>query len=212
MLAPAQTRVEEKTGRLTHVNDDNIFQFEEVEVPERSPHLVPWVVTGIIAVVVILAAVIALNVLRGPGGSAEETTEPAPKPAPTQTTTSQPTPKPTESTKPQNPDDEIDTSYVNVGSTFEMHIAQWGVTVDVSLKYGGDFQYEIRDGSKLMIDSTLVRSFPASCAAMRTGWGMERVDNGASFRVVSPQQECTENPSLYAEVLGLTRAMVESHR
>lgn len=197
------------------MNEQDLFDFQDPPVRERSPHLIPWIVTGIVAVLLLVSSIVVLNIARGSDSTAEP--DPTPTPTTTEPTTPpvEPSPEPTEPEEPEDepapssPDDEIDTSFVNVGSTFEMDIQHWNTQVDLSSKFGA-VQYSI-DGERLILNSSLIDSFPDACQAMRNQWGMERISDN-TFEVASPQQVCEENPSLYTEVLGLIQAMVKSAR
>lgn len=197
------------------MNEQDLFEFKEPPARERSPHLIPWLVTGAIAIVLLVASIVILNMARGGTDTAEPSPSPttqSPEPSPTTVPSTPPPtqePEPEPAPEPENPDDVIDTSFVNVGDTFEMDIQHWSTRVDLSTKFGS-VQYMI-EGEKLVLNSSLIDSFPEACADMRSQWGIERV--GANeFEVLSPQQMCTENESLYTEVLGLIRAMTESAR
>lgn len=172
----------------------------------RSPHLIPWIVVGMVAVLAILISVIAVNVSRGNG--ADATLDPAPtavsvKPAPAPTSQPEPSADPAPET---HPDDRAPN--VDVGSTSTMAIPQWDASTEVSGRFGSlNYMFE---GETMKISSALTDSFPASCGAeMKTGWGVERV-NGTSYRVVKPATQCADSPELFDQIWGLTQAMADA--
>jgi hypothetical protein len=98
-----------------------------------------------------------------------------------------------------------------------MDIQSWGITVDVSGKFGST-SYQIT-GNTLLINNAIIQSFPESCAALRTGWGITKasppavngvVVAGSAYNIAKPEGECPANPTLFNEVWGLTQAMVNS--
>lgn len=204
-------------GRLSGVNDENIFNFEEVEERERSPHLIPWIVTGAVAVIAILVSLIVMNLAGDKGDEPKD-----PKPPVTQPETPKPTPKPDPTPEPEEPeepevdpnrpDDAIDTSGVTVGTTFSLDVEHgWDINTEVPNKFGIEWRYELREGNKYLVlqYSDLINSLPESCSAQRQQWGLELMDDG-SVEAYSPQKMCTENEALYTELLGLVRHMADS--
>lgn len=206
--------IEAQTDKLKDVNDQSFFEFEDVEAHQRSPHLIPWLVAGMVAVIALLASVIVLNVARG----ANDEAKPEPTPTsqePTTPETSEPETEPEDTPEPaENPDDEIDTSHVVVGSVWTLDVAYegWNIQTDVPNKFV-EWTYTLQgdDQQYLVLDSALINSLPESCKEMRNKWGLERVAAG-KFEAYSPQTMCEENPALYTEILGLTRAMAETVR
>lgn len=204
-------------GRLSHVNDENIFNFEEVEARERSPHLIPWIVTGAIAVIAILVSLIVMNLAKGDADQAADPTPPVtqtpdeqPEPEPEPEPTPEPEPEPEEpAVDPDRPDDALDTSGVTIGDTFLLDVGfDWNMTTEVPNKFGLEWRYVLEDMNWYLVlqHSDLINSLPDSCAAQRAQWGLEKLDDG-SFRAYSPQEMCEENESLYIELLGLVRHM-----
>lgn len=179
----------------------------------KKQRVVAWsVVAAIVVVAFGVSAAIAIPAIVNhnaqPTPSPTKTTS-APTPSPTKTT-STPTPSPTKTSNGDAP-------VVDPGATSPMDIQTWGVTVQVSGKFGRT-EYQIT-GNTLLITSVLTDSFPESCAALRTGWGMEKasppakngvVVNGNAFNLVKPAGTCAADPDLYKQVWGLTQAMVNS--
>ena len=107
---------------------------------------------------------------------------------------------------------------VDPGTTSPMDIQTWGVTVQVSGQFGST-QYQIT-GNTLAITSALTNSFPESCAALRTGWGIIKaappaqpggvVVNNNAYNLAKPAGTCAADTALYNKVWGLMQAMVSS--
>lgn len=203
------------------MNDENIFNFEEVEVRERSPHLIPWIVTGAIAVIAILVSLIVMNIAKDDSGPNAEPTPPpvetpGEEPEDTPDPQPEPEPEPEEPAEPEvdpnRPDDAIDTSSVTIGSTFLLDVGHdWNITTEVPNKFGLEWRYILEDANRLLVlqYSDLINSLPDSCAAQRNQWGLEKMEDG-EIRAYSPQNVCEENESLYTELLGLVRHMAET--
>lgn len=200
------------------MNEDNFFEFEDVDGGARSPHLIPWLVTGLIAIVALLVAVVVLNVSRG-ALSAEQ--EPAPPAAEEPSEVEPPVAEPgTPDTPPvpesdpappvgDNPDDAIDTSHVAAGETYFLEVEWgWDISTEVPNKLI-PWTYTIPDGVHLQLNSELIDSLPASCEAQKSSWGLEKTEDG-KIKAWSPQKMCEENQSLYTELLGLVRHMEET--
>ena len=179
---------------------------------QERRRVLPWAIVALVAVAAIIAAVFVVNAVRGGG----DDTPPVAEPGGGGTGTSQPTPpaetpdeeEPSEPEAPETPGDEPPA--VEVGGTFDMSIPQWDTVVDVSGKLGGDISY-VLEGENLILQDGLLATFPASCSAMRTGFGMTRLADGG-FEVLRPAESCVEAPELYDAVWGLVAAMVESAR
>lgn len=172
----------------------------------RNPHLIPWIVVGLAAVLVILISVIVVNVSRGNADPAPEV-QPTVTEAPTTTKPeTAPTTKPEQSPAPETEGDRAPT--VDVGTTSTMRIDQWNATTEVSGRFGA-LNYSF-DGETMKITSALTDSFPASCGeVMKTGWGIERTGD-TSYRVVKPATPCADSPELFDQVWGLTQAMTDA--
>ncbi len=174
----------------------------------RSRRFLPWVIVGGGAVVALVASIFIVNAVRGG-------VEPEPTAAPVPTTTQSPTTAPTTTTPepttptPTTPDSDTPPR-VEVGSTMTLDIPWWGVTADLSTKFG-QTSYNIDANGRLVLSSSLVDSLPASCRGADQGWGITKVDD-TTFEVLRPAERCAEAPELYDELWGLTAAMVDSIR
>lgn len=178
--------------------------------------LIAWLVVAVIALAAIVVALIfVIPALDGseknkPTPSPTQTSEsPTPTPSPTQTSES-PTPTP-------SPTNTSDAPKVDPGATSPMDVPFWNVTFAVSTKFGST-QYNIT-GNTLLIDNAVIQSFPESCAALRTGWGITKstppakngvVVNGVAYNIAKPAGTCAADMDLYNKVWGLTQAMVNS--
>lgn len=197
------------------MNERSIFDFDEVDDEPRS-RVIPWIVIGSIAIVAIIASLIVINVFRGQEVDTTETTPPETTPtSPVETPTKEPNDEesPAETTPPTDPrsDAEIDTSGVVIGdtSTVEVPWDGWQVSLEASKKLA-PWTYQLTEANRyLIIDSDLIKQLPASCAHMRTKWGLERTGEN-TFEPLTPNEVCTENESLYIEILGLIRAIPDT--
>lgn len=176
--------------------------------------LIAWLVVAIIA----LAAIVVALIFIIPAFDGSENNKPTP--SPTQTT-AQPTPSPTQTTQSPtptpSPTSTNDAPVVDPGTTSPMDVPFWKVTFAVSTKFGST-QYNIT-GNTLLIDNAMIQSFPESCAALRTGWGITKatppavngvVVAGVAYNIAKPSGTCAADPQLLNEVWGLTQAMVDS--
>lgn len=204
-------------ARLAPVNDQPIFNFDDVEVDERRSKFLPWIVIGVISIIAILISLIVINTMGNRSERPEPTPsvaspDPDPTPEPTAPTTDPaPTTEPTPTPPPAgtNPDDAIDTSGVVVGETWTADVPYegWNVTIDVSSKLSPwTYVLEGADNRRLILNSELIDKLPASCDHLKSKWGIERVGDG-EFVPYTPQEMCEENESLYIEILGLVRAI-----
>ncbi len=187
-------------------------EYEKISVTggdPRSRRFLPWVIVGGGAVIALIASIFIINAVRGG-------TEPGPTAAPpattTQTQTTEPTttsPEPTETNEPTTPTAD-QPPRVEVGSTMTLDIPWWGVTADLSTKFG-QTSYAIDANGRLVLTSSLIDSLPAACRAGGQEWGITKIDD-ASFEVLRPAERCADAPELYDELWGLTAAMVDSIR
>lgn len=171
---------------------------------ERSGSAKPWIVVGIIAVLAIVASIAVVTIARGGGqdpdssATAPATSEPAPE-----TTQPDTTPDPEETPSEEPEEDQV--PKVDVGPRPEkLDIDQWGVTSQLSSKFGVT-QYRIENNnSELWLDSALIRQLP--CEGK---WGAVRTEAG-EFEVLKPAERCAAAPELYDELWGLTDAWVKT--
>ena len=173
---------------------------------DRAAQAKPWIVVGVVAVLALIASILVVNLARG-GGEPEPTAAPGTQ-APT--TTSRPTtsaPAETETPETERPDEDRVPS-VDVGPTNRLDIPAWGVTAQLSAKFGMT-SYSIPDNVNLVLDSPLINSLPDSCADMRDDWGITKQEDG-TFTVRKPAQRCEAAPEVYDELWGLTAALVDS--
>lgn len=181
----------------------------------RKQRVLAWsLVSAVVVVAAVVAAAIAIPAMNNNA---------QPSPTPTKTTSS-PTPTPTKTTESPTPTpsptktDNGGAPVVDPGTTSPMDIQTWGVTVQVSGQFGST-QYQIT-GNTLAITSALTNSFPESCAALRTGWGIIKaappaqpggvVVNNNAYNLAKPAGTCAADTALYNQVWGLMQAMVSS--
>lgn len=198
-------------------------QAERVQTPQRpapqereaksSVRALPWIIVGAVAVIAIIVSIVVVNAVRGndsdPEASPDTSTSeeaPAPtEPTPGDSGETQPETQPevNPETKPANeaPD-------VEVGPTYEMQIGPWGVTSELSQRFGAA-SFAIPDGVNLQLSTDLLNSFPDACSDMRAGWGATKLDDG-SYEVLKPAESCAAAPELYETVWGLVDAWVET--
>ncbi|UOQ56202.1 hypothetical protein MUN78_10920 [Leucobacter allii] len=167
----------------------------------------PWIVVGIVAVLAIVASIVVVNLVRA--GGADEAATPAPTATQAPPTTTAPAPAPEPSEDPEEEDPADGPPQVEVGQTMTMAITQWGVTSDLSTRFGST-SYNIT-GENLVLTSDLLESFPDSCAEMRQQWGATRTAAGG-YTVLKPATRCAETPEVYDEIWGLVDAWVQTIR
>ncbi|WP_053384882.1 flagellar basal body-associated FliL family protein [Leucobacter celer] len=164
----------------------------------------PWIVVGLVAVLAIIASIVVVNIVRGgddEGPAAAPTTE-QPSEQPSQTTPPSEDPDETEAPDDEAPADDV--PRVEVGDTTSMAITQWGVSGDVSVKFGST-QYRLENGNtELWLDSPLIRDLPCE-----GNWGAVQTAGG-QYEVLRPAERCAAAPELYDELWGLTDAFVQS--
>lgn len=170
---------------------------------QRSPHLVPWIVVGVVVIVALVASTLLVRYLR-PAAS-----EPQTPPAATKPSTPAPAPdadddaddpekEPAKPAKPKVPE-------VEVGNTFPLRITQWEKQVQISQKFGGVW-YELRgDPVVAHLSAPLIDQLPEACADMRDEFGFTQNDDG-SLGVLKPEATCDADPELYNEIWGLLDA------
>lgn len=168
----------------------------EVEVPERNPHLVPWITVGAIAVAAIVASILVVTF-----GRAENIAPTAdPKPSTSQTASPSPSKDPSTSPSPTETPKTDDVPVVTMGPSQKLAIEPWGVQAQLSNKFGSS-QYVIDAQQNLVLSSPLIEKLPDSCAAMRKQFGITKGTDG-KYVVLRPGEKCAQAPELYDEIWG----------
>lgn len=173
------------------------------QVEDRGAQAKPWIVVGIIAVLAIIASIIVVNVVRGAGEAG-----PTAAPSPQQTSGSAQTPTPSEEPdETEEPADEDgDVPQVDPGETMTLSISQWGVSGELSNKFGST-NYTLENGNtELWLSSPLINQLPCEGP-----WGVVRTAGGG-YEVLKPAERCAAAPEVYDELWGLTDAFVKSIR
>ncbi|QIM17480.1 hypothetical protein G7067_13355 [Leucobacter insecticola] len=213
MFGPAPEQSDEPApvsarDRLAYEQAERVRTSQLATKPQPSDRIdkaKPWIVVGMVAVLALVGAILVLNLARGDDTTAKPTADPAP-----QTNTSS---KPTTTSKPET-SKPVETTpaipQVEVGATNPLPIVPWGVTSELSQKFGST-SFNIPDGANLVLTSSLLDSFPDSCAAMRQEWGATRLEDG-TFKVRKPAGSCKAAPELFDEIWGLTDAWVKTIR
>lgn len=172
---------------------------------DRIAKAKPWIIVGLVTVVALVASIVVLNLARAdedPSSTAAPTTqEPTTSKPATSTSASD-----DEEEDEDRPADEV--PEVEVGPTGEMNVPTWGITAQISGKFGWP-QYVINGEQLVLTGSPLIESLPDSCAAMRQQWGIQRTADG-KYEVLKPAERCEAAPELYDELWGLTDALVQS--
>lgn len=186
--------------------------YEKISVTggERSrPGFLPWIIVGAIAVIALVASVMIVLSVRG-SDNAEAPAADAPAEAPaTQEpaapgTPDEPADGPADPETPETMGDEAPT--VDVGQTGAFPIPDWGLTGEISAKFGWP-QYRFEGDTLILSGGTLLPKFPESCAAMREGFGLTKLEDG-TLEVHRPAETCAEATELYNQVWGLTAATI----
>ncbi|PRI11575.1 hypothetical protein [Leucobacter massiliensis] len=168
---------------------------------------VPWIVVGVIAVIAIVASIVVVNLARGAGS------EPAATSGPTRTSTESPRPTSPEPSSSPDADDDAEAEKpgdevprVEVGPTMELAIPQWGVTSELSSRFGST-SYVLENGNtELWLSSDLIAQLPCE-----GNWGAVQTAGG-KYEVLRPAERCAAAPELYDELWGLTDAFVQTIR
>lgn len=177
----------------------------------RGRKALPWIIVGGGAIIALVASIFVINGVR-----ANENTDPVTPP----TTTTEPAPTPEPSTKPEKPEEtkpvEPTTApVIDPGSTWDLRINQWDMTVEVSEKLGGSTPYTLTDGnSRAMFDSLPVTSgISDACAAAKAegAWGLQKNDDG-KLEVVRPEPRCADpaDAAVYDTIWGALDYMAKS--
>lgn len=170
----------------------------------------PWIIVGLVTVVALIASIVVLNLVRAgePAETASSETAITTDTSSSQSASKSPTTeRDSEKTKTTEKESNKPPA-VEVGTTGEMNVPLWGITAQISGKFGWP-RYEIRGEQLVLLDSPLIQQLPDSCAAMREQWGVERTAQGG-YEVLKPAQSCAAAPELFDEIWGLTAAMVET--
>lgn len=214
--AQAEPRPVPARERLSYEQAERVRTAQLATEPKRTgarraPQALPWIVVGAVAVIAIVVSIVLVNLARGDAGANEATTG---RPS---TTAPSATPSPTPSSDAEedadgagNAEDEDpnEVPAVEVGPTSTLDIPAWGVTSQLSQKFGMT-SYVIPDNVNLQLSSPLIDSLPEECAAMRSQWGVTQGADG-SYTVLKPAERCEAAPELYDELWGLTDAFAKS--
>ncbi|MGO3148030.1 MAG: hypothetical protein ACTIJ6_10170 [Leucobacter sp.] len=183
---------------------------------KRSAKALPWIIVGVVALLLLVGALIFVNSIQAPEAAPEQTTEaPVTEDTPTEDTEETPTEAPEETPTEEPAEDQA--PVVDPGATFPMEIAPLGISVDVSQQLTNvEWFSQVGPPERVLIQSGLMNSFPDSCAAMRSPegmspWGLVRGE-GDTWTVVRPPGTCEAAPELYDQVWGLMQAMADSAR
>ncbi|MEJ6489042.1 hypothetical protein PQI23_04825 [Leucobacter sp. USCH14] len=214
---PAEPRPVPARERLSYEQAERVRTAQLETEPRRqgtrgAPKALPWIVVGAVAVIAIIVCIVLVNTVRG-GTSSDNAADQEP------TTTSAPneTPSPSPSNEADDDPDGSDDAdaadpnevpAVEVGPTSTLDIPAWGVTSELSQKFGMT-SYVIPDNVNLQLSSPLIDSLPEECAAMRTQWGVTKGSDG-TYSVLKPAETCEAAPELYDELWGLTDAFAKS--
>ena len=219
----AQTSSVPPTAPLPQADESSIFglaatsgsgsrndeEYEKISVVGGSggKKMLPWIIVGAGAVIALIASIFIVNAL---GGGAEPTPTAAPIATESPATDGAPsaTPSPSGDPEPSEPAGD-QPPRVEVGPTMVLDVPQWGISADLSTRFG-QTSYVIDASSRLVLTSALINSLPESCAAMRSQWGIVKVDT--TYEVLKPAESCADAPEVFDELWGLTAAIVESIR
>lgn len=199
---PARERLAQEQAERVRTAQLSMDQRE----PKRSrsnPAATPWIVVGLVAVLAIVASIIVVNLVRGGqtetgGGTDPGTQQPTEEPS----TPTEPTTPTTPEEEPEEPGDEV--PEVEVGQTMELQIPQWGVSGDLSGRFGST-SYVLENGNtELWLSSQLINQLPCD-----GNWGAVQTADG-KYEVLKPAERCAAAPELYDELWGLTDAFVRS--
>ncbi|RGE17628.1 hypothetical protein [Leucobacter sp. wl10] len=174
---------------------------EHPRVSERAARARPWIVVGVIAVLAIVASIIVVNAARGGREDAGSTTDPAGQ---SNGTSAQPTQTGDPGATDGKGTEADKVPEVEVGETSTLPITQWGVSGQLSTKFGMT-QYTLQNGNaELWLDSPLISQFPCE-----GNWGAVQTAAG-QYEVLKPAERCAAAPELYDELWGLTDAFVQT--
>ncbi|MBT1018154.1 hypothetical protein KJY77_03250 [Canibacter sp. lx-72] len=157
--------------------------------------ILPWITVGVVTIIAIALSTILIKI-----GEAGHTRE--------QETAAQQKESAQENVPPTVHVPKLKTPQVNPGSTYAFSITQWGVTVDLSAKFGSA-RYELKDGVAIL-SSDLINSLPQECAPLREQFGFKR--EGSKLTALKPAAQCEVALEVYNEIWGLLEAAVTTQR
>lgn len=190
--------------------------FTEVDVPERSPHFIPWITVGAIAVVAIVVSIVLVTVFRGAPAPETDT------PTTGQDESSEVSEAPTVQEPPAKEEPKVDDNSgapvvvgdapkVDMGSNaVEVEIGPWKVKAKFAAKFGY-FEFTVPEPNTLLLTSPWFDEFPDSCKDMRTQFGITKIDDN-TYEVKRPAQTCAAAPELYDEVWGQIAATIKTFK
>jgi cytoskeletal protein RodZ len=181
---------------------------------KRSPHLVPWIVVGLIIVIALVVSTLVVKGLRaddsdtaGNNDKSQSSTQKVPSDKNSDTSgddKSDDDSKKEDEKKNQVPE-------VTVGQTTQLNITQWSIQVDVSQKLGAVWYSLEGDPPSAFLTSSLIDQLPEQCAQMRSQFGFIKHSDG-SLDVMKPDKTCQADPQLYNEIWGLLDAAANTAR
>lgn len=190
--------------------DDEYERISVTGSEARGRKALPWLIVGGGAVVAIIASIFVINGVRG--------TE-TPPPTDTPAVTSEPSPtEPSTTASPEpseKPDPKPDVApVVDPGSTYDLSISQWGLTVPRSDAFGGSTPYTLFDNdSRAMFTLPLAESLSGTCdqASKPEVWGLLKKDDG-KLEVIRPEPRCTDpgDAAVYDKIWGLMDYMAKN--
>lgn len=172
---------------------------------KRPPNFIPWIIVALVVIAAVSISIVLVNNARAGDSVANEPAVTPTETSPDASVDPVPSTEPEDDAEPEEAEDE-GVPEVAVGDTFTMPIDVWGVSAEVSGKFGS-VTYSIA-GDDLILSSALINSLPDECAEMRTQWGATKTADG--FEVLKPAQTCEAAPEVYDEIWGLIDAMVAS--
>lgn len=176
---------------------------------KRGRKAMPWIIACGGVAIALIASIFVINGVRGTETPATDDTPAVTAPP---TTTEEPTtdvPEPTEDPTP-SPDA---APVVDPGSTYDLAITQWGITVPRSEAFGGSTPYNLYDNdSRAMFTLPLAESLSATCSqAAAETWGLLRSADG-TLGVIRPEPRCTDpgDAAVYDKIWGLMDYMAKN--
>jgi len=177
---------------------------------DRASRAKPWIVVGLVAVVALVASILVVNLARAGGDADEAGRQEAPatssaRPSSDASDTGDAAAKDdaAKDDDAKDADEDDGVPAVDPGQTNTLDIPAWGVTSQLSAKFGSA-SYKIPDNVNLVLSSPLIDQLP--CDGQ---WGVTRHDDG-TYTVLKPAERCAAAPELYDEIWGLTAALVDS--